>query len=118
MTIGSMVNRKKPRKEYSMDSFEKLRDEWIEARKYPVFCDDGILDNEKWKVSSKIMFLLKETYNHWVEIRGSGEQVPQGGTSPTFWRRMRIWTYIIDETINGNEPDFNKAFSCVCIFRF
>jgi hypothetical protein len=91
-----------------MDSFDKLFNEWNDARKYPVFCDDGILDSEKWKESSKIMFLLKETYNHWFEIRESGAQGPQG-TSPTFWRRMRIWTYIVDEMINGNVPNINEA---------
>lgn len=91
-----------------MDSFDKLYDEWTTARKYSVFCDDGILDSEKWKNSSKIMFLLKETYNHWVEIRESGAQGPQG-TSNTFWRRMRIWTYIIDEMIGGNKLSINEA---------
>jgi hypothetical protein len=91
-----------------MDSFDKLFDEWNNERKYSVFCNDGILDSEKWENSSKIMFLLKETYNHWFEIRESGEQGPNG-TSNTFWRRMRIWTYIIDEMIGGNEPNFNKA---------
>ncbi|MDR1747589.1 MAG: uracil-DNA glycosylase family protein, partial [Spirochaetaceae bacterium] len=50
----------------------------------------------------------KETYNHWCEIRESGAQGPDG-TSKTFWRRMRIWTYVIDEIINGNKPDFHKA---------
>jgi hypothetical protein len=92
-----------------MDSFDMLYDEWTEARKYSVFCDDGILDSEKWKNSSKIMFLLKETYNHWIEIRDSGAHGPKGGTSPVFWRNMRMWTYIVDEIINGNEPNFNKA---------
>ena len=91
-----------------MDAFDKLYDEWTEARNYPAFCDDGILDSEKWQNSSKIMFLLKETYNHWIEIRGSAPQGPNG-TSPTFWRRMRMWTYIIDEALNGNEPSFTKA---------
>jgi hypothetical protein len=91
-----------------MDSFDKLFDEWKTARKYSVFCDDGILDSEKWKNSSKIMFLLKETYNHWFEIRESGAQGPKG-TSNTFWRRMRIWTYIIDEMIGRNKPNINEA---------
>jgi hypothetical protein len=91
-----------------MDSFDKLINEWKKTQKYSVFCDDGILDSEKWENSSKIMFLLKETYNHWVDIRESGAQGPDG-TSKTFWRRMRIWTYVIDEAINGNKPYFSKA---------
>jgi hypothetical protein len=91
-----------------MDAFDKLYDEWTEARNYPVFCDDGILDSKKWQNSSKIMFLLKETYKDWVEIREYGPQGPDG-TSNTFWRKMRMWTYIMDEVINGNEPNFTKA---------
>jgi hypothetical protein len=91
-----------------MDSFVKLFDEWKVARKYSVFCNDGILDSNKWQNSSKIMFLLKETYKHWVEIRESGAHGPQG-TSNTFWRRMRIWTYIIDEMIGGKKPNINDA---------
>jgi hypothetical protein len=91
-----------------MDYFDKLFTEWKKARKYSVFCDDGILDSKKWQNSSKIMFLLKETYKSWFEIRENGAQGPDG-TSKTFWRRMRIWTYVIDEIINGNKPNFKKA---------
>jgi hypothetical protein len=95
-------------KDSLMDSFDKLCNTRKKARQYSLFCDDGILDNKKWQNSSKIMFLLKETYTHWIKIRESGAQGPDG-TSKTFWRRMRIWTYVIDEIVHGNKSNFKKA---------
>jgi hypothetical protein len=79
-----------------------------ERPEYKPFCYDGILIDELWeKSSSRLMFLLKETYDHFYEIRG--EEYGGSGTSNTFWRRMRMWTFIIDEMVNGNKPTFNET---------
>jgi hypothetical protein len=93
------------------EEYDKLLQEWESARKsYVPFCKDGIIsDEENWGNTNKIMFLLKETYNHWVGIRNSGPQEPGWGTSPVFWRRMRMWTYIIDERLKGNSPTFEEV---------
>jgi len=99
-----------------MDYYElqnKLRDEWKNARpQYDPFCDDGILSDEEiekyWEKSSKIIFLLKETHNEFCNIR-QGFGLGPTGSGPTFWRKMRIWTYIIDEVLNGNSPNYEEA---------
>jgi hypothetical protein len=87
----------------------KLMGKWKKERPdYKIFCDDGIL--KYWANTSKIMFLLKETYKGFNEIRGS-THYGKGTNSSTFWRRMRMWTYIIDEMIKGNIPSFNDTYN-------
>ena len=89
-------------------TYDEFIANWQKARpEYRPFCYDGILIDELWENSSKIMFLLKETYDHFYEIRG--DEYAGSGTSNTFWRRMRMWTYIIDEILKGNEPTFNDT---------
>ncbi len=101
--------------DYDPQEYDAFMREWENKNGYKPFCYDGILNDDLWKESSKIMFLLKETYNHpgAYEIRGrSGERIKRGpfGTSKTFWRRMRMWTYIIDETLKGKEPLFEEVY--------
>lgn len=87
---------------------KQLIAEWKEQRPHYIpFCEDGILDAEAWDAAStKIMFLLKETYNHFVTIKG-----PKGpqGTSSTFWRRMRMWTHVIETHFAGGVASFEEA---------
>jgi hypothetical protein len=33
-----------------------------------------------------------------------------GGTSPTFWRRLKIWTYLVTEYYNKRIPDLNLCY--------
>jgi thiamine kinase-like enzyme len=81
---------------------------WKKNRpQYRPFCRDGILVEEKWEKSSKIMFLLKETHDQFFEIEG--RTGGPGGRSPRFWRNMRMWTYIIDEVLEGKKPSFEKV---------
>jgi uracil-DNA glycosylase len=54
------------------------------------------------------MFLLKETYGDFYEIHGNGACGPEGGSN-RFWRNMRMYTYIIDEFVNGRKPELNIA---------
>jgi hypothetical protein len=90
------------------EELEKLTAQWKKERpNYIPFCEDGILDIEAWDAAStKIMFLLKETYNHFVTIKG-----PMGpqGTSSTFWRRMRMWTHIIETHFQGSVASFDEV---------
>ena len=89
-----------------MEKWKKARPEYQTGDKK--FCNDGILIDEIWAKSySKIMFLLKETYSHFYDIRGN--EYCGSGTSKTFWRRMRMWTYIIDEALKGNIPSFEEV---------
>ncbi|MBI5591821.1 MAG: hypothetical protein HY881_15220 [Deltaproteobacteria bacterium] len=85
-----------------------LLNEWKAKRQeYKIFCEDGILIEDEWaNANPKVMFLLKETYRHFHIIRG--EKGPEG-TSNTFWRRMRMWTFIITEIFNDRTPDFASA---------
>ena len=89
-----------------IEKWKKARPEYQTGGKK--FCYDGVLIDEIWaKASSKIMFLLKETYSHFSDIRGGA--YGKAGTSKTFWRRMRMWTYIIDEALKENIPSFEEV---------
>jgi len=98
----------KMNKPYNPDEYEHFIQDWKTARpEYEPFCYDGVLIDNLWKYSSKIMFLLKETYSHFNKIRG--EVYGGKGTSRTFWRRMKMWTYIIDEALKGKIPTFEDT---------
>ncbi len=74
---------------------------------YNKICRDGILVQSEWdKSNPKILFLLKETYEHFDIIEG---ECGPSGTSRTFWRRMRMWTYVITEIYNDRVPTFERA---------
>ena len=90
-----------------MTESELLFAEWKNQRlEYANFCEDGILVEKEWEVSNpKILFLLKETYSHFIDI--SGPMGPQG-TSRTFWRKMKIWTYVVTEYFNNRIPQFDE----------
>lgn len=89
---------------------EALYTKWESERPdYNKFCRDGILDESEWDKSNlKILFLLKETFEDYTIIEGP---CGPGGNSHTFWRRMRMWTYIITEIYNDRIPTFEKAYS-------
>ena len=91
-----------------MEKWKKARPEYQTEHKN--FCNDGIVKEGIWAEpsNSKIMFLLKETYSHFCDdIRGNGHC--GSGTSPTFWRRMKMWTYIIDKVLKRNIPSFEEV---------
>lgn len=94
--------------QFNEKEYLDFMDNWKKERKYEPFCRDGLLDVNKWVNSSRIMFLLKETYGDFYEIHGNGACGPEGGSN-RFWRNMRMYTYIIDEMVNGRKPEFNKA---------
>jgi hypothetical protein len=79
---------------FNNDEYLNFLNEWKTVRGYEPFCEDGLLDIEKWEKSSKIMFLLKESYDDWYEIHECGA-VGQEGGSNRFWRNMRMYTYIL-----------------------
>lgn len=90
-----------------MNAYQLLLNKWQKDRpNYKKFCSDEILVPKEWETSkSKILFLLKETYADFIDI--TGELGPKG-TSKTFWRKMKLWTYVIDELIENRNPDPNK----------
>ena len=92
-----------------MKSSEELLRNWKEQRPtYKYFCNDGILVEAVWaKANPKILFLITETHIHFTEIKG-----PMGPGEPncTFWRKLKIWTYIITEYLNGRVPVFNTIY--------
>jgi hypothetical protein len=92
-----------------MDKYDELFEEWKKTRpEYKLFCNDGILNQDEWdKQYSKIMFLLKESYGDFSEIRG--HEFGGSGSSGTFWRRMRMWTYIIDEVLDWRTPTLEQV---------
>jgi hypothetical protein len=95
-------------KSFNNEQYLQLMDEWKKTRGYEPFCLDGLLDEDQWGNSSRIMFLLKETYGDWYTIHNEGAQGPDGGSN-RFWRNMRMYTYIIDEMVKGNTPNLDEA---------
>lgn len=85
-----------------------LLEKWKQARPdYLTFCHDGVLDDSKYNPSTpKILFLLKETHHGFTKISG-----PQGphGRSKTFWRKMKMWTYVTSKFFNSETPTFEEA---------
>lgn len=95
-------------KKAKYNSLTTLLENWKTHREnYTVFCEDGILVEDEFRdANPKILFLLKETYKHFSVIRG---ELGPRGTSKTFWRRMRMWTYIVEEKYHGRDPDIHFA---------
>jgi len=93
---------------FNNEEYLKFLNEWKTERKYEPFCEDGILDVEKWEKSSRIMFLLKETYldSGFYKIHNCG---PCGPDNKRFWENMRMYTYILDEFSQGKQPILEEA---------
>lgn len=89
---------------------QSLIAEWKNARpEYKFFCEDGILVPEIWDdASPKILFLLKETYDTFIDI--SGELGPNGG-SAMFFRKLKMRTYIITELANKRIPTYEGCLA-------
>ena len=90
-------------------SLLKLQELWNSSRpEYKKFCEDGILVEEDWDNSkTKIMFLLKETFDDFSKIKGI--HPIKSGNSKTFWKKMKMWTIITDSIYNGVEINHNQA---------
>jgi hypothetical protein len=93
---------------FNNEAYLDFLSEWKDERKYDPFFLDGLIDIKKWENSSKIMFLLKESYGSFYEIHEGGSFGPSA-PSPYFWRHMRMYTYIADEMLKGNIPEWEKA---------
>jgi hypothetical protein len=93
-----------------MKSSEELLQNWKERRpNYKNFCNDGILVKKAWeKANPKIMFLVTETHIHLTNIQG---QMGPGDHNCTFWRKLKIWTYVITEYLNGRIPALNAIYN-------
>lgn len=90
------------------ERLQQLMTEWKNTSGYPFFCEDGILIEQAWDAAPvKIMFLLKETYRHFINIKG--KELGPRGTSKTFWRRMRMWTHIIETHFQGSVAPFAEV---------
>ena len=94
---------------FNDNEYWDLLDQWKKERKYALFCEDGLLDVEKWDNTSRIMFLLKESYGSFCEIHDCKTLGPESRGNPAFFRKMRFETYIIDELMKGNVPEYEKA---------
>ena len=86
----------------------ELLQEWKTSKGYTEFCNDGILIEKEYdKSTPKILFLLKETHDSFVNI-GGHVGIPNN-TNKIFWRMINIWLYVITETWNERIPDFEKV---------
>jgi len=110
-------------KPYNPKEYDDFIEDWKNKRKEyeengSHFCIDGVINDDAWnKSQSKIMFLLKESYGKFYDIRNneylSALHMPKDKPqAKIFFQKMRMCTYIIDnrdKIINGNTPPFPDA---------
>lgn len=90
-------------------SENKLSDKWQAKRKYSNFVYDGILCKEKWEDESpKIMFLLKESADHFTRISESEIDVRKGNGNH-FWWNICYWKYVVKSLSQNIVPYFINA---------
>ena len=87
---------------YDAKKYDDFIKKWKNESKYESFFEDGPIDDDKWKNSpSRIMFLLRESYNDFDNVRnnkclGALYMTKKQTAAKRFWRKMRLCTYIID----------------------
>lgn len=85
---------------------DKLYRRWQKSRDYTYFVYDGILNYKSWnEARPKIMFLLKETADDFVEIANNDIDIRSGNGSH-FWWNICYWKYIISNLYLGNNVSF------------
>ena len=95
-----------------MTDFQKIQnslDEEFKRKGYDV--KDGILDNECWEKSKlKILYLLKEANDDFVDIRNTHIDI-RHGNSKTFWWNVVFWKHALTaafenpENLDSSLPD-------------
>ena len=74
-----------------------LYKKWIKKREYSYFTKDGILNYDVWeKTSPKIMFLLKETADDFINIADKDIDI-RDGKGNHFWWNITYWKYVINQ---------------------
>ena len=81
---------------------ENLLEQWKIERNYgDQMTWDGILDDEYWHSSPRILCLLKDSHDDFrciaPAINGHGPK----GSSPIFWKRLHSWIEVIRNQWNG-----------------
>lgn len=91
------------------EAADRLNQEWQIARpNYEHFCNDGIMgDANKYFASQlRIMYLLKESNDNYINIRGTTQRGADIGSSQNFWGNLGYWTRIIKAYFDGALPVF------------
>lgn len=98
--------------EFDENKYEKLIKKWkAERPDYIYFVNDGILNKSVYcNKSPKILFLLKESNDCFIEVRNY-DHAPKNGNSPVFWRNINMWSYAISKYFNGIDAIFEDCLS-------
>jgi len=93
----------------NIKTIDELFSWWKHERpNYEPFSNDGILVEEAWQMASpKIAFILKESNDDFVDIRG--QAWGPSGNSPRFWRNLNIWKYVVTSLFHGESPSLERA---------
>lgn len=88
---------------------DELDSQWESEREYDHFCHDGIIGDydEYFERNDRVLFLLKETYGGFTNIRGGEFYSTTKGGGPSFWKTMGMLSYIIDKLRDNEEPSYN-----------
>jgi len=100
----------------------ELDDRWMRARRnYRAFSHDGVLSSDPsdyLDASVRVLFLLKEAPegayaeddDGGMMIRGIDVDSASKGSCKAFWKRIGMWTYVIDHLNNGEDPDIGEFY--------
>lgn len=86
------------------ENASELDKRWEMDRCYKSFCHDGVVNRDPggyFDSNVRILFLLKESYGGFSQIRGGNFSSRGGGDyspkSRLFWKMLGFWTYVITE---------------------
>lgn len=92
------------------DDADELDDRWEEARNYYDFCHDGILSSDpdgdyfSGECGPRVLYLLKESYGGFTDIRGQ-DYSSRSFSRSHFWKMLGMWTCVLDSLAEGASPD-------------
>jgi len=85
---------------------EELNKKWKTKRDYKSFTNDGVLNYQTWEFQNpKVLFLLKESADGFIEIVGKEHDIRKGN-GPHFWWNICYWKYLITNIYLKKNIDF------------
>ena len=89
---------------------EELNQTWQQERSYRFFTIDGVLNYKNWETQTpKILFLLKESADGFIDIAGRGHNITKGN-GPHFWWNICYWKYLINNISTKRNYEFVSKF--------
>lgn len=95
------------------DDANELDERWEDSRHFSGFSHDGILSSDAedyFEGFPRILFLLKEARTCFTWIRGGDYTSTSPSERGPFWKRLGMWTYILDTLADGGDPSLDEFY--------